>query len=99
MMLTSLVSYAAASILLAAAIHPDGNMDLESEPYKDSWWKAIRTLKHNKVQLQASFRAVKVLEGCQEKLRHAMKVRAGMDLSQILIHKYSNDTYITKQIH
>jgi hypothetical protein len=94
-MLTSTVSYAAASILLAAAIRPD----LESEPYKVSWWKAIHTLKHNKVQLHASFRAVEVLEGCRERLRSAMKLTAGMDLSQIPIHKESNGTYIAKQIH
>jgi hypothetical protein len=99
MMLTSTVSYAAASILLAAAIRPDSSVDLESEPYKVSWWKAIHTLKHNKVQLHASFRAVEVLEGCRERLRSAMKLTAGMDLSQIPIHKESNGTYIAKQIH
>jgi len=99
MILTSIVSYAAASILLAAAVRPDSSVDLEFEPYKDSWWKAIHTLKHNKVQLHASFRAIEMLEGCRQKLRSAMKLKAGMDLSQILIYKESNSTYITKQIY
>ncbi|KFZ17080.1 hypothetical protein V502_04762 [Pseudogymnoascus sp. VKM F-4520 (FW-2644)] len=69
-------SYAAASILLAAAVRPDNSVDLESEPHKGFWWKVIQTLKHNKVQLQASSRAVEVLEGCRERLRSAMKVTA-----------------------
>ena len=98
-MLISIVSYAAASILLAAAVRPDNSVDLESEPHKGFWWKAIQTLKHNKVQLQASSRAVEVLEGCRERLRSAMKVTAGMDLSQIVIREKSNGTYIAKQIH
>ncbi|KFY83604.1 hypothetical protein V498_07940, partial [Pseudogymnoascus sp. VKM F-4517 (FW-2822)] len=73
---SSQISYAAASILLAAAIRPDSSVDLESEPHKVSWWKAIHTLKHNKVQLHASSRAVEVLEGCRERLRSAMKLAA-----------------------
>jgi hypothetical protein len=99
MMLTSIVTYAAATILLAAAIRPDSSVDLDSEPHKDSWWKAIHALKHNKVQLHASFRAVEVLEDCRGKLRSTMKLTAGMDLSQILIYKESNSTYIVKQIY
>jgi hypothetical protein len=65
------VLHTAASILLAAALHPksSGGIDLVFEPYQTSWQKAIETLMNNKVQLQASLHAVKTLESCREKLR------------------------------
>ena len=65
------VLHAAAAILLAAAIHSKSRkaIDLTSDPYSTTWQRAILTLKMNKVQLQASLRAVELLESCLEKLK------------------------------
>jgi hypothetical protein len=48
-MLTSTVSYTAASILLAAALRSDNTVDLDANPYNDYGQRAIQILNHNKV--------------------------------------------------
>ena len=78
LILNLIVSYAAASILLAATLSPGSSVDLETEPYITSWRKALEILKCNKVQLQASAQAVRILENCRARLRSVSEPFTGM---------------------
>ncbi|KAH6613057.1 fungal-specific transcription factor domain-containing protein [Boeremia exigua] len=79
--------YAAASILLAAALLPkaSGGIDLSHEPYQTSWHKALQMLRNNEVQLQACVKAVSLLESCQEKLRSEVINRVSEGSSSFLL--------------
>lgn len=81
------VLYAAASVLLAAALLPEasGGINLCYESYQTSWHKAIQTLRNNKVQLQACLKAVSLLESCREKLRSEVVNRVPEGISSFFL--------------
>ncbi|KAH8660825.1 fungal-specific transcription factor domain-containing protein [Tricladium varicosporioides] len=66
-------SFSAASVLWAAASCPQSGIDIEIEPYRSSWERAITILRYNRVQLQASLNAIEVLEECRNRLLDSIK--------------------------